>query len=174
MECQLVGWPDDGVTLELDHERFAYAGKFVMSGTGKAVATAGGDLLAAAAFNRDRTDQEVWRLRTVTVRRDRRGEGIGPRLLDFAARRLLECGRAVRIAVNNPFAYEAAYKAGFGFTGERTGLAELVLERPDERDPAAYRAGLDVYREREELSAPERAFVAGRDGSMPPLVGPEP
>ncbi|MUV90296.1 GNAT family N-acetyltransferase, partial [Halapricum sp. CBA1109] len=49
MEYALLGWADDGPTLRLDHERFAYAGKFVMSATGKAVARADGDVLAAAA-----------------------------------------------------------------------------------------------------------------------------
>ncbi len=173
MECRLVGWPDDGVTLDLDHERFAYAGKFVMSRTGKAVAEADSEVLAAVAFDRDRTDGAVWWLRTVTVRRDRRGDGIGPRLLDFTAGKLLTRSAAVRIAVNNPFAYEAAYKAGFGYTGERTGLAELVLERPAERSAEQYRAGLEVYRNRDEQSPAEAAFLDGRDGTVPPLVGRE-
>lgn len=172
MECRLVGWPDDGVTLDLDHERFAYAGKFVMSRTGKAVAETD-DILGAVAFDRDRTDDAVWWVRIVTVRRDRRGEGIGARLLDFTADRLLDRAAAVRIAVNNPFAYEAAYKAGFAYTGERTGLAELVLERPAERSAERYRAGLEVYRDRDELSSAEAAFIAERGDTVPPLVGRE-
>jgi len=170
MECRLVGWPADGPRLELDHRRFAYAGKFVMTRTGKAVVEEGDDLLGAVSFDRDRTDGAVWWCRIVTVRRDRRGEGLGPRLLDFTAEALLARGRAVRIAVNNPFAYEAAYKAGFGFTGAETGLAELVLERPDPRPTAAYRDGLDRYRARSSLSSAERAFLADRSGAVPPLV----
>lgn len=170
MECRVVGWPDNGPSLDLDHERFAYAGKFVMTRTGKTVAEEGDEPLAAVAFSRDRTDDAVWWVRIVTVRHDRRGEGIGPLLLDFTAARLLERGRAVRIAVNNPFAYEAAYKAGFGYTGEETGVAELVLERPDDRDTEAYRAGLDVYCARDGLSAAEREFLAERDGTVPPLL----
>lgn len=173
MECRFVGWPDDGVTLDLDHERFAYAGKFVMSRTGKAVAEADGNVLGAVAFDRDRTDDAVWWLRIVTVRRDRRGEGIGPRLLDFTADRLLDRAAGVRIAVNNPFAYEAAYKAGFAYTGERTGLAELVLERPADRSAECYRAGLEVYRDRDERSPAEAAFIAERGGTVPALVGRE-
>jgi len=35
----------------------------------------------------------------------------------------------VKIAVNNSFAYAALYKCGFAYTGENTGIAELVLER---------------------------------------------
>lgn len=171
MDCRLVGWPDDGPRLDLDHERFAYAGKFVMTRTGKSVLEADGEVLAAVAFSPDRTDDAVWWLRTVTVRRDRRGEGLGPRLLDDTAGRLLDRGEAVRIAVNNPFAYEAAYKAGFGYTGEETGLAELVLERPAGRSAGAYRDGLDAYRGRDDLSVAERAFLAGREGTVPPLVG---
>lgn len=173
MECRVLGWPPDGPTLRLDHRRFSYAGKFVMTTTGKAVVEGDGQRLGAVAFSQDRTDDGVWWLRTVTVRRDRRGEGIGPRLLDFTARRCLQRGRAVRIAVNNPYAYEAAYKAGFGYTGEETGVAELVLERPDDRSPAAYRAGLDVYRARAELSDEERTFLANRGGTVPPLLARE-
>lgn len=174
MACRLIGWPEEGPRLDLDHEAFGYAGKFVMTSTGKSVLEVDSDRLAAVAFSRDRTDAAVWWLRTVTVRRDRQGEGLGPRLLDFTADRLLERAQAVRIAVNNPFAFEAAYKAGFGFTGEETGLAELVLERPSDRSAADYRAGLDRYRERDELSADQRSFLADRDGSVPPLLSGNP
>ena len=164
----MLGGPGDGPTLRLDHERFAYAGKFVVSRTGKAVAREEGEVLAAASFDRDRTDETVARIRYVTVRGDRRGEGIGPRLLSFLAARLLDDVRRVLIAVNNAYAYEAAYKAGFSNTGERTGLAEAVLARPGDRSTAAYRAGLAWLRERDGLTARERAFVDGRVGAAPP------
>lgn len=173
MEFDIRGDADGGPSLRLDHEDFAYAGKFVMSNTGKAVAEEGGELVAAAAFNRDRTDPEVAWIRYVTVRSDRRGEGVGSNLLAFTVEHLRSDHDRVRIAVNNPFAYEAAYKAGFGYTGDRTGLAELVLERPDDRSQAAYRAGLDVYRTRDGLSADAAAFLGGRDGSVPPLIARE-
>ena len=171
MRCRLLGWPEAGPRLELDHGEFAYAGKFVMTRTGKSVLESGGAVLAAAAFSPDRTDSSRWWLRIVTVRRDRRGEGLGPRLLDFTAERLLGRADRVRIAVNNPFAYEAAYKAGFGHVGEETGLAELVLERPAERDDAAYRDGLDAFAARDDLAEVERSFVASRGGTAPSLVG---
>ncbi len=169
MRCRVVGWPADGPRLELDHREFAYAGKFVMTRTGKAVVEADGEVLAAVAFGPDRTDDELWWLRIVTVRRDRQGEGLGPRVLDFTAERVLERADRVRIAVNNPFAYEAAYKAGFGYLGDETGLAELVLERPSERDDAAYRDGLAEFADRERLGDAERAFVEARGGTAPPL-----
>ena len=202
VEFVVLGGPRDGPTLRLDHERFAYAGKFVMSTTGKAVARSGGDgevrdggydedVLAAVAFDRDRTDGGVLRIRYVTVRRDRRGEALGPRLLAHVAERALEGGhgsdagpgdvvdtgrwpgdpvREVRIAVNNPFAYEAAFKAGFGYTGERTGLAELTCARPGDRSPERYRRGLSAFGERESLEAHERAFLAERMEAGPPPV----
>ena len=216
MQARLLGWPDDGPTLRLDHRQFSYAGKFVMSSTGKAVlrdperaaspseperaaspsepegstppraadapdgaSDAAGaydtDVLAAVAFDEDRTDPAVLRLRYVTVRDDRRGEGLGPRLCRFLARRSAEHGYdRLRIAVNNPFAYEALYRAGFVFTGAETGLAELVLERPaaapaGDRPEATYQDGLDAYRARE-LSASERAFLERRRGCSPPPV----
>ncbi|WP_255149952.1 GNAT family N-acetyltransferase [Halorarius halobius] len=171
MEFALLGWPPDGPTLRLDWERFSYAGKFVMSATGKAVVREGeptdgefdDHVLGAVAFNEDRTDAGALWLRYVTVREDRRGEGLGARLCAFTAARAEARGyERVRIAVNNPFAYEALYKAGFGFTGRETGLAELVLERPGDRSTDRYRGGLARFRERD-LSASERAFLDARD-----------
>ena len=213
MEPRLLGWPEDGPTLRLDHRRFSYAGKFVMSNTGKAVIqtperaergespesskpSASSELserptppghapnaagaydtaiLAAVAFNEDRTDPDVLWLRYITVRADRRGEGLGPRLCRFLARRGADRGYdRLRIAVNNPFAYEALYRAGFSFTGEKTGIAELVLERPAvgpaaDRTGTTYQGGLDAYRTRD-LSAAERAFLERQRGCSPPSV----
>lgn len=182
MEYAVLGWPEDGPTLCLDHERFSYAGKFVMSNTGKAVVLEEdeegdsseegerGDIVAAIAFNEDRTDEEAMWLRYVTVCAERRGEGIGPRLVRFATERIRAEGyRRVKIAVNNPFAYQALYRAGFGFTSEETGIAELVLEYPLERSCEAYQAGLDAFRERE-LSAAEEGFLAEKEGASPPEI----
>jgi GNAT superfamily N-acetyltransferase len=173
MEFDLLGWPPDGPTLRLDHREFAYAGKFVMGATGKAVARET-DVLGAVAFNEDHTDATRLRFRYVTVRTDRRGEGVGPLLLRFTAERARERGYAdVRIAANNPFAYEASYRAGFVFTGEETGLAELVLAyRPDD-DPGAYQRGLDRYRSRD-LSVVEREFLEEYRGIDPPATVPDP
>ncbi|AGB15396.1 putative acetyltransferase [Halovivax ruber XH-70] len=161
MEAELLGWPADGPTLRLDYERFAYAGKFVMSSTGKAVAREDGELVGAVAFNADRTDETVCWLRYVTVRQDRKGEGIGPRLCRFVRDRALERGyEELRIAVNNPYAYEALHRAGFGFTGETTGIAELVLTFPSEDAvDERYREGLERFRDRE-LTDAERSFVS--------------
>lgn len=168
MELELLGWPPDGPTLRIDHRRFSYAGKFVMSATGKAVAREDDELVGAVAFNEDRTDSTTLWLRYVTVRADRRGEGVGPDLLEFVCERALERGYdRVRIAVNNPFAYEACYRASFGYTGRRTGIAELVLEHPAERSTDRYQEGLDAFRERD-LSADEEAFLDRKRGSGPP------
>jgi len=185
MEFELLGWPPDGPTLRLDHREFAYAGKFVMSATGKTVAREDG-LVAAVAFNEDRTDGTRLRLRYVTVRGDRRGEAIGPRLLRFTAERARERGYAdVRIAANNPFAYEACYRGGFVFTGEETGLAELVLAyRPERATPGTgetptaaerdmYQEGLDRYRARD-LAETEESFLDAYRGRDPPAVVEDP
>ena len=171
MEFRLLGWAAAGPTLRLDHERFSYAGKFVMSTTGKAVAREDDEVVGAAAFDADRTDQETLRIRYVTVARDRQSRGIGPRLLRFVRDRASERGyERVVIGVNNPFAYEAAQKAGFAFTGERTGIAELILAWPGERAPT-YQDGLDLFAERD-LSTAEQAFLDARDESPPPVVEP--
>lgn len=201
MDPVLLGWPSEGPTLRLDHRRFGYAGKFVMSNTGKAVVyapadggtdrpdrsdTAAGDtdepfdddVLAAAAFNADRTDADRLWIRYVTVRDDRRGEGLGPTLCVFLAERATERGfETLSIAVNNPFAYEALYRAGFAFSGDETGLAELVLARPAaeparDRSTKTYQDGLDRYRERD-LSAAEASFLDGKCGAAPPDPSPE-
>ncbi len=206
MEFAIVGWPDEGVTLRLDYRAFAYAGKFVIGAPGKAVwRTPDGspavpdfdpdatvpetvdpdgfdrDVLAALSFSPDRTDPSCCRLRYVTVHRARRGEGLGPRLISRLVRRLAEREYAtVRIAVNNPFAYEALYKSGFAYAGERTGIAELELSRPVDGpapthgDAERYRAGLDRFRERDvDGSADDEAvsaFLAEREGSDPPAI----
>ncbi|MFC3956897.1 GNAT family N-acetyltransferase [Halovivax cerinus] len=163
MEFELLGWPADGPTLRLDHERFAYAGKFVMSSTGKAVVRDDGEVVAAVAFNADRTDAAVCWLRYVTVRRDSRASGIGPRLCAYVRDRALEREfDRLKIAVNNPYAYEALHRAGFGFTGEETGIAELVLTHPLPATPdERYRDGLELFRARD-LTEEERSFVATR------------
>jgi GNAT superfamily N-acetyltransferase len=194
----LLGWPPDGPTLRLDHRRFVYAGKFVLGSTGKAVVwdesaagdwdeSAAGDwdesapgdeattpdceaVLAAASFSPDRTDDDRLVVRYLTVRDDRQGEGLGSRLLAFVADRAEARGyERVRIGVNNPAAYVAAVRAGFGFTGEETGLAELVCERPGSRDPATFREGLDRFRGRDlEPAALDR--LAERRAAGPPAV----
>jgi len=170
MEFALLGWPPDGPTLELDYRTFSYAGKFVMSSTGKAVAREDDTVVAAVAFNEDRTDSSTLWLRYVTVREDHRGEGIGPRLLAFAREQAASRGYdRVKIAVNNPFAYEAGYRAGLAFTGETTGIAELVLAWPAEQSVDTYQSGLDRYRERD-LSEAETRFLTRKQHSDPPAV----
>lgn len=172
MGFELLGWPPDGPTLDLDHERFAYAGKFVMGTTGKAVWRDDG-VVAAVAFSEDRTDPDRLWLRYVTVREDRRGEGIGPRLVGATVDRARNAGyERIAIAVNNPYAYEALYRAGFSYTGETTGIAELVLERPaadpvTDPDPDRYRAGLARFAERD-LAESLRRFLESKRARGPP------
>jgi len=188
MEFRLLGWPEDGPTLNLDHRHFRYAGKFVMSSTGKLVAEApppsttstdatrndasqgpDAEILGATAFDADRTDSSVLRIRYVTVRDDRRGDGIGTRLLERTVDLALDRGyESVAIAVNNPYAYVAATRAGFGFDGETTGIAELVLTTPAP-EPDRYLDGLEAFLERDlELSTAERAYVRHKLATGPP------
>lgn len=175
MEFELLGHPPDGPTLRLDHERFAYAGKFVMDTTGKAVVCdPGGDRpVGATAFSPDHDDPDRARIRYVTVREDRRDGGIGPRLLRFTAEVLGDRFEAVATGVNNPIAYQACYRAGFVWTGRETGLAELQLSYvPGEADPDRYRAGLGVFDGRD-LPDPHRATVErNRERDPPPTVDP--
>lgn len=198
-EYALVCRPGEGGTLRLDYRAFAYAGKFVVGAPGKAVVrTSDGspavrdwtpaerlpepaapealdaDVAAAVAFSPDRTDPDRCRLRYVTVHAALRGDGLGPRLIGETVADLAAAGfDRVAIAVNNPFAYEACHKRGFAYTGERTGLAELELERPAAEaadvDPDRYREGLAAFRDTAtELSRAEREFVDARLRRGPP------
>ncbi len=202
MEFAVLGWPADKPTLRLDYRRFSYAGKFV---TGNGIAVVRGevpptydtavvdslaslpdgldasefasDVLAAVAFNADRTDaQRLW-LRYLTVRHDLCGSGLelGPRLASYCTHHAAEDGyNRVRIAVNNVFSYHALYKAGFAYTGRETGLAEVVLERPTDqpaaRPASAYQDGLTTFGDRDGLSAAETAFIEEYLDAEPPTV----
>jgi hypothetical protein len=201
MEFALLGWPVDGPRLRLDYRRFSYAGKFVTGKTGIAVVRGelpddhestpvdslsplpedlsesefDDDVLAAVAFNVDRTDPETLWLRYLTVRGDLRDSGLqlGPRLVAFITAHAAENGyQRVRIAVNNVFSYHALYKAGFAATGHETGLAELILERPTgERadvSTATYQRGLDQFRGRAGLSDAEETFLREHEAVDPP------
>lgn len=168
MDFAVLGWPPDGPTLDLDHRRFAYAGKFVTPRTGKAVVRSEARVVAAVSFNEDRTDPDRLWIRYLTVRRDRRGDGIGPRLAAATVAHASARGYdAVRIAVNNPYAFIALSRAGFGFTGETTGIAELVLSSAADR-ASRFGEALDHFADREHLSAEERTFVRQQREPGPP------
>ncbi|MDZ7850916.1 MAG: GNAT family N-acetyltransferase [Halodesulfurarchaeum sp.] len=172
MEYEVLGFPPDGPSLTLDWQAFSYAGKFEMTNTGKAVLRSNDEIVAAAAFNGDReTPEQAW-IRYMTVKTERQGEGLGTEL----ARRLTETlfdheYERVTIAVNNPIAYRALSKAGYHFTGRETGVAELVLEAPGERDPDSYRAGLTLFANRD-LPEREQEPVASwlEEAELPPTV----
>lgn len=186
MQLRLLGWAADGPRLDLDHERFAYAGNFGTGRTGIAVALRddadddgaepspdAADVLAAASFDRDRAADAALRVRYVSVREDRRGEGIGPRLLGFVVERALDADyERVRIGVNNPIAYRAAYAAGFGFTSEESGVGELVLEapRPDESGER-YRDGLERFADRDLPQVQRDVLERHREDEPPEPVG---
>ena len=129
-------------------------------------------VLAALSFSADRTDDTTLCYRYVSVRADKRGNGLGPHLAAALTPHAVDRGYdRLRIAVNNPFAYEAMYRAGFAWTGRETGIAELVLERPAETPASTtyeqYQSGLDIYRNRD-YDGPESTFLANRQGSDPP------
>lgn len=189
MEYAVIATPDDALGLRLDWERFSYAGKFVMTTTGKAVAVEDGVLkdsdwppdpreaeadgvVAAVSFNRDRNDAGTAWLRYVTVRGGDRGRGIAPRLCAMTVDWLLSefSVSRVQIAVNNPYAFDALYKAGFGWTGKKTGLQERVLEFPTPGDrKTQYASGLRSYLDAD-ISEDERDFIKSRISRGPPPV----
>lgn len=178
-EYVLLGRPGDEVSLVLDHREFAYAGKFRVASTGKAVvrdpARADGDgeyddsVLAAVAFEPGRVDDSVLWLRYVDVRAGHRGAGLGARLCRFVREQTREQYPEARIAVNNAFSYHAVHKAGFGWTGETGGLAELLCSTDAPRTRERYQAGLDEFRARNP-SEDERSFLAAKGGADPPAL----
>lgn len=172
MEFAFLGGLEEGPTLRLHHEEFAYAGKFVMSNTGKIVARADSDkILGAIAFNQNHDEPTTAVLRYVTVSESRRGEGIGPTLLRFAGDELSDRYESVTIAVNNPIAYEAAYRAGFIWTGGQRGIAELELVyQPDSTpDTERYQEGFGIFGERD-LPPEQQRLVDRYEDSEPPAV----
>ena len=187
MQFRLLGWPEDSPRLDLDHERFAYAGNYDTGRTGIAVVLAddhnGPDgpewspperaVLAAVSFDEDRAADGAIRIRYVSVRTDQRGTGIGPKLLAFVVERVLDRGYdRVRIGVNNPIAYQAAYRAGFAFTGEESGMGEVVLETPPPDATAErYREGLDRFAGRDLPSAQQSVLDRNRNAEPPASVG---
>ena len=184
VEYAIEGTVDGGPRVELSHEEFAYAGKFGTGRTGTALARAPRDasdpnepapdsepeqtdadpfrpptrILAAACFNRDYAAPATARIRYVTVRLGHRGEGLGAALLSVAGETLAQRHDRVAIAVNNPVAYRACYKAGFAFTGTDTGMAELRLVYEGDRSVERYEAGLDRFRNRD-LPTDQRALL---------------
>lgn len=127
-------------------------------------------VLAAASFDEDRAAENALRIRYVSVRDALRGEGIGPKLLAFVVDRAGVQGfDRVRIGVNNPIAYQACYRAGFGFTGEESGMGELVLEAPpaDGRSDERYREGLKRFADRD-LPPAQLAVVERHENDDPP------
>ncbi|MFB6086274.1 MAG: GNAT family N-acetyltransferase [Halodesulfurarchaeum sp.] len=172
MEYEVLGFPPDGPSLTLDWRAFSYAGKFEMTNTGKAILKSDGEIVAAAAFNADREESDRAWIRYITVREGRRGEELGPELASKVTETLFDRDfERISIAVNNPIAYRALYKAGFHFTGRETGIAELVLEAPGTRDPAIYRAGLARFVDRD-LPERERGLLATwlESGTPPPTL----
>ena len=169
MEFAVEGWPPNGPQLQLDHRSFSYAGKFVMTNTGKAVVRDDGVIVAAASFSPDRTDDQRMWIRYLTVHTEYRGDGIGTTLVtDLTDRILARQYTAVRIAVNNPFAYAACYRAGFGFTCETTGLAELVLDTDAPTSVPLFEAGLQHFANRSTLSSAERSYLELLSDRGPP------
>ncbi|MFB6185286.1 MAG: GNAT family N-acetyltransferase [Halobacteriaceae archaeon] len=167
MEFEIVGWPNESPTLDLDHNHFPYAGKFVMSNTGKAICTQNGSIIGAIAFNEDRTDPDVLWFRYITVHTEYQGKEIGPKLARYTAQHATNASyQAIKIAVNNPFAYHALYKAGFSFTGEQTGIAELILRYPSASD--TYQSGLTIFEQRNGLTTEEKAFIQQKQGQESP------
>jgi len=136
-------------------------------------------VLAAITFSPDRTDPSTLKIRYLTVRDDLRGDGqqLGPQLVAFLTSKAAAAGYdRIAIAVNNAFSYHALYKVGFTYTDRETGLAELVLDRPIGEPAVAsqsgYQRGLDVFREREGLSAAEIEFLSDHSNAVPPTLLP--
>jgi GNAT superfamily N-acetyltransferase len=178
VEYALLAGPTGDATLDLDHREVPLAGDFVQPrGVAVARAPERGDsdgIVAAAGFDPDRTTPDVVRIRAITVRADRQGEGIGSRLAAFTRAALhAEGWGRVLIGVATPVAYHALHKAGFADPGTTTGLRERVLVHPAPDDPVPYATGLRWYLDHDPSPA-ERSFIAERADAGPPDPVPVP
>lgn len=147
---EFLGWPDDDPTIDISHERFAYAGKFILPDTGKAIVRSSQlgshSIKGAVAFNDDRGVPDAARVRYITVSESARGRRLGPKLALFIQDQIIgQQYSLVRIAVNNPIAYEAMYRAGFYYTGETRQLNEVVLSTSASRSTSKYKTGLQTF-----------------------------
>ena len=168
---------EEAISLDLPQEEFAYAGQYRMQRYGKAILTrrperptAAAAIIAALTTDRHRIHHDRMVVRTIDVRRAERGNGWGPLLLRSVAHAYSTAGfDTVQINTNNPFAYIAACKAGFGWTGRTTGLAELIMTRPTDRPTRWSRgrfiAGLSLYRH-PRLDAAGRRLIARYRGDV--------
>jgi len=168
---------EEATSIVLPQEEFAYAGQYRMKRYGKAVLTrrpdrptAAAAIIAALSTDRHRIQENRLVVRTIDVRREARGNGWGPLLLRSVLPAVATAGfETIQINVNNPFAYIAACKAGFGWTGRTTGLAELIMTRPTDRPSRWSRgrfiAGLSLYRRRR-LDTASRGLIARYRGDV--------
>jgi predicted acetyltransferase len=149
MEFVVMGDLEGGPSIFLEEKKFSYAGKFVMKDTGKIVGKIEGDIIAAASFNFDRTDKKIAWIRCISIRKDKRREGIGHNLILYITKKIVGgVPVCVRVAVNNPIAYDTFYKAGFEYTGNEVGLCELILEYPKNQTYDMYRKGAEIFENR--------------------------
>ncbi len=146
--------------LMLDHEEFSYAGKFRLP-TKKVVAReCDGDIVAVLSYDEER-GSDAARIRYLSVRDDRQQEGVAAELVERASDRLLDDYPAVRISVNNPYAYEAVHRAGFGYSGDTGPRDEVVMGRPS--DDPRYEEGLRKLLEAD-LPEEQRRYVRQKLG----------
>ena len=144
----------------LDHEEFSYAGKFRLP-TNKVVAReCDGDIVGVLSYDEER-GSEATRIRYLSVRSDRQQQGVAADLVEEATDRLLDDYPAVRISVNNPYAYGAVHRAGFGYTGDTGPQQEVVMQRPHET--GRYEEGLRKLLEAD-LSGEQRRYVERKLG----------
>lgn len=172
---EFLGWPDDGPTIDISHERFAYAGKFILPGTGKAIVRSSQPgshpIKGAVAFNDDRGVQNAARIRYITVSESTRGRRLGPKLALFVQDQIIgQSYSLVRIAVNNPIAYEAMYRAGFYYTGETRQLNEVVLSTDAPLSPSKYKTGLQTFDKADLPDRQVRLIDRGMDRGPPEKI----
>ena|GEM_PF-2318745 len=168
---------EEAPPLDLATEEFAYAGQYRLRRYGKAVLTSrpdrptrAVDIVAAVTIDRHRLHPDRLVVRRVDVRRAHRGHGWGPALLaSLLPVAAAEGFRTVQANVNNPFAYVAATKAGFAWTGRTTGLAELIMRRPTDHPASCvdgrFIAGLTMFRRRRPSPAGRRLIARYRRGA---------
>ena len=160
---------EGGPPIFLERDKFSYAGKFIRKDTGKILAKSGGKIIAAISFSADRNDKEIVWIRYIVVEKNLRGKSVGPKLLSYAVKSLMERAGLIKIATNNVFAYRALYKSGFEYTGKKTGISELVLEYPRDQTEEKYLEGIEMFQLEKCLTDEAIELLSKRDIKNMPI-----
>lgn len=154
--------PGDDPDVELDHGRFPYAGKLTTRDVGLILGRDRGEVVAAASYSIDRTDEDRCVIRYIAVRRDRQGEGLGTELLAATPGILFDRRfDSIKMAARSPYALVAAVRAGFCVIEERAPDGSPFVSYPPTTASGSLESGFTAL-QKLSLTADHREYIADR------------